>query len=546
MERWCFIFYGYFLKGTGSAIFARELTRALNNAGINVVLFSQEDEPHLLDFISEAFNVDLERNSVERIFSRPAKYRGKTYHFRHDTKKFLPVYVYDSYPQYQKVKTFSEISSEELVFYSSCVRDSVKTVMNVFDFRPSAVIYHHLVPFPSILGDMFNDESILQAAVFHGSDLNFAIRKSVLMEKEFKRSLKWIDYLITLTDAGKNEVLSFLGAESSIEVQVIHPGIDFTVFFPRRGRQEALSELQGKFVLDSQEKALDLKRKALIKRLKSVDEHEKLRKIIEEIERIEAFKIPESESISILKQVSERPVVLFAGKYLWTKGIAALLLSMPYVWKKFPDAILLLVGFGSSRGFLEKERQLLSNRRINEVANLIINHRKIDPGSKEELILDVPEIFARKLQDERFESEFKTLSDFKKFEDNVYFLGYFDHKKLAPLMSFADVFVAPSLFKESFGLVLVEASASGTVPVASCHSGFKDILSSLSSGLGLSKEMLCVKLDDNFVPGLAQAIIKAIKLSKSNASLKKELYDWTHANFSWSSAAEKLRSLLNL
>jgi glycosyltransferase involved in cell wall biosynthesis len=110
-------------------------------------------------------------------------------------------------------------------------------------------------------------------------------------------------------------------------------------------------------------------------------------------------------------------------------------------------------------------------------------------------------------------------------------------------MSLADVFVAPSLFKESFGLVLIEAAASGTLPLGSCHSGFKDVLDYYSQQLGFEKENLCLCLNDEFIKELGNKIIWALEFSKEINKLAENLFELTRKTFSWESAA---RNLLHL
>jgi phosphatidylinositol alpha-mannosyltransferase len=51
------------------------------------------------------------------------------------------------------------------------------------------------------------------------------------------------------------------------------------------------------------------------------------------------------------------------------------------------------------------------------------------------------------------------------------------------LMAEADIFVAPAPFGESFGIVLIEAMAAGTVPVAAANEGYASVLAGGGEGL---------------------------------------------------------------
>lgn len=59
---------------------------------------------------------------------------------------------------------------------------------------------------------------------------------------------------------------------------------------------------------------------------------------------------------------------------------------------------------------------------------------------------------------------------------NVSFLGYISDELKLDLMSEADVFCSPAIFGESFGIVLLEAMAVGTVTVAGNNSGYSGLM----------------------------------------------------------------------
>jgi len=62
---------------------------------------------------------------------------------------------------------------------------------------------------------------------------------------------------------------------------------------------------------------------------------------------------------------------------------------------------------------------------------------------------------------------------------NVEFLGYVDDATKVQLLHEADLFCAPSVFGESFGVVLLEAMASGLVTVAGDNPGYTSVMQGL-------------------------------------------------------------------
>jgi phosphatidylinositol alpha-mannosyltransferase len=59
---------------------------------------------------------------------------------------------------------------------------------------------------------------------------------------------------------------------------------------------------------------------------------------------------------------------------------------------------------------------------------------------------------------------------------NVRFLGYVDEDTKLQLLRDAAIYCSPALYGESFGLVLLEAMASGTVTIAGNNSGYKALM----------------------------------------------------------------------
>jgi phosphatidyl-myo-inositol alpha-mannosyltransferase len=118
------------------------------------------------------------------------------------------------------------------------------------------------------------------------------------------------------------------------------------------------------------------------------------------------------------------PVVLFIGRLEKRKGVKYLLRAFAVMQQTEPNAKLLLAGAGPDRDKLE---QL--------VAEYGLRH--------------------------------------------VQFLGYVDEAKKLELLEQADVFCSPALYGESFGIVLLEALASGLPIVAGSNPGYISVMKGL-------------------------------------------------------------------
>ena len=62
---------------------------------------------------------------------------------------------------------------------------------------------------------------------------------------------------------------------------------------------------------------------------------------------------------------------------------------------------------------------------------------------------------------------------------NVEFLGFIDDHIKLQLLHSADLFCSPAIYGESFGIVLLEAMASGLVTVAGNNPGYESVMTGL-------------------------------------------------------------------
>jgi glycosyltransferase involved in cell wall biosynthesis len=132
--------------------------------------------------------------------------------------------------------------------------------------------------------------------------------------------------------------------------------------------------------------------------------------------------------ITTLKQtpISSRPIIMYIGRLLRIKGLEYLLEAISHVRKTYPDILLILVGDGPQKAFLEKQVEQ------------------------------------------------------KKLWENVFFVGY--QKNIAEWLSAADIFVLPSLAEGSSN-VLLEAMSMGCPAITTRVGNAPDLIKHLENGL---------------------------------------------------------------
>jgi phosphatidylinositol alpha-mannosyltransferase len=160
--------------------------------------------------------------------------------------------------------------------------------------------------------------------------------------------------------------------------------------------------------------------------------------------------------------------ILFVGRMAPRKGLKNLLRALPPVLSKYPKTRLIIVGDGILRGY----------------------YRLFYPSW---------------------------------ISDRVFFEGYIPRSQLARYYASADLYCSPATGGESFGIVLLEAMASGLPIVASAIRGYSEVVTN-------EQEALLVPPDDPLV--ISNAIIRLIedkklrdKLSHNGLAKAKE-YSW--------------------
>jgi phosphatidyl-myo-inositol alpha-mannosyltransferase len=170
------------------------------------------------------------------------------------------------------------------------------------------------------------------------------------------------------------------------------------------------------------------------------------------------------------------PTVLFVGRLEPRKGIEVLLAAVPKLVAHHPDLAVLVVGDGPLRARAE---------------------RALPEGLR----------------------------------DRVRFLGRVDGERLAACHASADVFVAPALGGESFGIVLLEALAAGTPVVASGLAAYRSVLDDGRCG---------VLVPPGDAPALAGAV--AAVLTDHAATARRTAAGRTRADaHDWSVVAQHVR-----
>lgn len=121
--------------------------------------------------------------------------------------------------------------------------------------------------------------------------------------------------------------------------------------------------------------------------------------------------------------------------------------------------------------------------------------------------------------------------------DNVVFEGRAAEKDVPSYYRTADIYCSPAIFGESFGIVLVEAMASGTPVVAFANSGYKIVLEK-----GKGQRFLAKPRDFKTLAQKLELLIKSDKL-------RKEMGEWglkEAQKYSWPKVVDQILAFYEL
>ena len=123
-------------------------------------------------------------------------------------------------------------------------------------------------------------------------------------------------------------------------------------------------------------------------------------------------------------------------------------------------------------------------------------------------------------------------------EDHIHFVGFISEEKLPSYYQMADIFVLPTKELEGFGLVTIEALASGLPVVGTPVGGTKEIIGQFDSSF------LFKGTDPN---SIAELIMEKYKLIKQNRKkweqISQQCRNFVERNYSWEKNIDALEEL---
>ncbi|PZM62014.1 glycosyltransferase family 4 protein [Paenibacillus dendritiformis] len=184
-----------------------------------------------------------------------------------------------------------------------------------------------------------------------------------------------------------------------------------------------------------------------------------------------------------------RDIVLYVGRLIPQKGVWELLQAVPRVIREHPRALFVIVG-GASYGL---------NRKTAYVRRL-----------------------------ERFAS---------KYPHHIRMVPFVPHEEVPAWYALADLLAVPSLRREAFGLVNLEAMASGVPVVASRVGGIQEVVRDGETGLLVPPYRLPVRL--------ASALVRLLRDREALRQMGETADRHVRSTFTWKQTAERWASFID-
>jgi glycosyltransferase involved in cell wall biosynthesis len=507
--------HGYMLSGTGSNVYVQNLCRALVREGHEVHLLCQEPDSLAYDFVDECSNVGA--SGIEKQDTQETPYEGRCAVYRPEIGGLLPVYVYDEYPGW-RVKTFLDLTDEELENYLESNRHAVRTVLDASGAE--AAVTNHSVPGPLIARRALDGTGVSYASIVHGSCLQYVARKSDEYMGLTREGLEGATKILALSSHSAGTIAEDF-PDLARRTLSLPGGVDTNLFRPDALDPDLLADLTGGRGRGPDQRA------ALEDALESSTGAEELLRALREIATSYDARSHDRDAGERLETLlaGDGPLVLFVGKLIHSKGVHSLLSAFARV-RRDTRARLLVVGFGTFREGLEALTLALGTGDEKCAERLAELGKLLEGGAAGPL--------------EHFDLSEELLRDAAGMEEAVEFIGPVDHGQLARLLPAADVGVVPSIFSETFGLVAAELAASGVVPFVSDHSGLREAGEIVGRGLPFE---LRVGMD-SFEENLARALTQYLRLPDEERRSCGEVARRNSVDhLSWGTLAEKIATI---
>lgn len=512
------ILHGYLLQGTGSNIYVTNIAKAWREQGHSVTVICQDRAAGSLSFVDEYIGPNKQLPDIP---AEPGTIRVVV----PPINNLLPVYVFDHYEGYQ-VKTIPEMTEEEIETHIEMTAAKLREIARQ---GVDKVLANHAIFGPIIAKRALQNLDVPYNVKIHGSAIEYTLVPNPYLMKYAIEGLSDAEYIFVGTRYVKNRVLEVFSKERETmqldqKLRIVPPGMDPNLF----NLMDDFEKNQNRFLKKVKDKIRQNgngRRYHIVPNSKGTtleELHQMLVKLSETYDQrgIDANLL---EKWPTLKE--DEPIILYLGKFLEVKGVGELLMVVPTILTRIPQARFIFVGFGTYREHLEGMIQALGNGDKNAF---------IDYACAGEFVEEID-----------FNKWFRKLTSNE--IDRITVTGILDHDTLKELLPLASLSIVPSKWPEAFGMVVVEAMAAGVLPLCNYHAGLRDVVDEvrmvdlkLANIMSLDRERFVEQLPNKVQASLQHLYPKGFKDQSNRRQVGEQLRRISVEKFSWSGIAKRL------
>jgi len=221
---------------------------------------------------------------------------------------------------------------------------------------------------------------------------------------------------------------------------------------------------------------------------------------------------------------------VFVGKLIVSKGVDLLIAAWPLVLARYPEARLVIAGYGAYEDGLRRLVYALDRGELHIAQEIAEAGRGLEGGDPEPLT--ILRAFLANLPEGYSEAA-------RGMGESVEFIGRLEHDEVAELLPGMEALVMPSTFPEAFGMVAAEAAACGVLPVAAGHSGMREVSRELAEALpeGVA-ELVSFPVQEGAVEAIAGRLNAWLELPEDRrAEAREALVATARRLWSWEGVA---------
>jgi glycosyltransferase involved in cell wall biosynthesis len=497
------IWHGWLLEGSGSNVGTARTARAWRAAGHDVVLMCQERHPERYAWIDAVGVVDGSGPiQVTERHSRGPASSGRCVLLRPEIGSTLPVFVVDRYEGFDDVRSFIDLSDDELEAY---LRVNVAALRSVDEWhRSEVVVTGHAMPGAAVGRRALGTGRYISK--IHGSDLEYAVREQARLRDLAAEGLSGARAVLGPTREVLERCADLVPEMRGAHQAVVAPGVDVEAF-SLRPRSTSLADVAARLDVDPDtargrpERTDELVARALDERDAAA---------LDALATTYDQAVPEPGAAARLRTLAttDAPIVGYLGKLIPQKGVELLLGAQQMLTR---DTAALIVGFGAHREWLAALAMALRRGDrdalmwLRDAGSLPIDST-VPPGGRRPVI----------------------------------FTGRLDHRYAPDALAAMEVMVVPSILQEAFGMVAAEAAAAGALPVVARHSGLAEVADALESDVG-RPGLFSFAPGEGAVGRLATSIERILSLpAPERDELRAGVHAFVAREWTWEQTAAKI------